>query len=101
METKKEFSTEKLNSFLNKIDKKLETNTDIVGDENKNILKSWINEFNSAKEKKVTVDINKDIYEKNLNAQKETFDKMNLKIMNNTNSNINNNNSLNKINNIT
>ena len=55
METKKEFSTEKLNSFLNKIDKKLETNTDIVGDENKNLLKSWINEFNSAKEKKVTV----------------------------------------------
>ena len=100
MDTKKEFSTEKLNSFLNKIDKKLETNTDIVGDENKNILKSWINEFNSAKEKKVTVDINKDIYEKNLNAQKETFDKMNLNIMNNTNSNINNNNnSLNKINN--
>ena len=40
MDTKKEFSTEKLDSFLNKIDKKLETNTDIVGDENKNILKS-------------------------------------------------------------
>ena len=41
MESKKEFSTEKLNLFLNKIDKKLgsEQNKDIVGNENKDILK--------------------------------------------------------------
>ena len=49
MESKKEFSVEKINSFLNKIDKKLETNTEILGNENKDILKSWINELNNTK----------------------------------------------------
>ena len=75
MESKKEFSTEKLNLFLNKIDKKLdsEQNKDIVGNENKDILKQWINEFNNSKEKKITVDINKEIYEKNMNKQKDNF----------------------------
>ena len=75
MESKKEFSTEKLNLFLNKIDKKLgsEQNKDIVGNENKDILKQWINEFNNSKEKKITVDINKEIYEKNMNMQKDNF----------------------------
>ena len=48
MESKKEFSTEKLNLFLNKIDKKLdsEQNKDIIGNENKDILKKWINILN-------------------------------------------------------
>ena len=75
MESKKEFSTEKLNLFLNKIDKKLdsEQNKDIVGNENKDIIKQWINEFNNSKEKKITVDINKEIYEKNMNMQKDNF----------------------------
>ena len=75
MESKKEFSTEKLNLFLNKIDKKLdsEQNKDIVGNENKDILKKWINEFNNSKGKKITVDINKEIYEKNMNKQKDNF----------------------------
>ena len=91
MESKKEFSTEKLNEFLNKIDKKLETNTDIMGNENKNIIKSWINEFNSKKEKIVTVDINKTIYDKNINAQIETFDEKNLNINKNLLNQINSN----------
>ena len=92
MESKKEFSTEKLNDFLNKIDKKLESNADIVGDENKNILKSWINELNNTKEKTITVDINKPIYEKNLNSQKENFDKIKLNTIDNINNNNDNNN---------
>ena len=91
MESKKEFSTEKLNEFLNKIDKKLETNTDIVGNENKDIIKSWINEFNSTKEKVVKVDVNKAIYDKNINAQKETFGGMNLNINKNLLNQINRN----------
>ena len=91
MESKKEFSTEKLNLFLNKIDKKLdsEQNKDILGNENKDILKQWINEFNNSKEKKITVDINKDIYEKNMNAQK---DNLNIEQNNKMDIDINNNN---------
>ena len=75
MESKKEFSTEKLNMFLNKIDKKLdsEQNKDILGNENKDILKQWINEINSSKEKTIKVEINKEIYEKNMNAQNNNF----------------------------
>ena len=75
MESKKEFSTEKLNLFLNKIDKKLESdkNKDILGNENKDILKQWINEFNNSKEKTIKVDINKEIYEKNINTQNNNF----------------------------
>ena len=92
MESKKEFSTEKLNDFLNKIDKKLESNADIVGDENKSILKSCINELNNTKEKTITVDINKPIYEKNLNSQKENFDKIKLNTIDNINNNNDNNN---------
>ena len=94
MESKKEFSTEKLNLFLNKIDKKLDSaqNKDILGNENKDILKQWINEFNNSKEKKITVDINKDIYEKNINAQKDNLNieqnnKMDIDINNNNNDN--------------
>ena len=77
MDNKKEFSTEKLNIFLNKIDKKLdsEQNKDILGNENKDILKQWINEFNNSKEKTIKVDINKEIYEKNINIQKDNFNK--------------------------
>jgi len=96
MESKKEFSTEKLNLFLNKIDKKLdsEQNKDILGNENKDILKQWINEFNNSKEKKITVDINKEIYEKNLNIQKENLNiepnnKMDIDINNNNDNNDN------------
>ena len=92
MESKKEFSTEKLNLFLNKIDKKLDSvqNKDILGNDNKDILKQWINEFNNSKEKKITVDINKDIYEKNMNAQKDNLNieqnnKMDIDINNNDN----------------
>ena len=81
MEPKKEFSIEKLNAFLSKVDKKLEKNEE-VGDENKNVLKSWINELNNSKEKTIKVEVNKELYEKNLNEQKETFDKMNLNIQN-------------------
>ena len=95
MEGKKEFSTEKLNLFLNKIDKKLdsEQNKDIIGNENKDILKQWINEFNNSKAKKITVDINKEMYEKNLNIQKEKFNfendnKMDIDIKNENNENI-------------
>ena len=96
MESKKEFSTEKLNDFLKKVDKKLETNTEVLGIENKDILKSWINELNNTKEKTITVDINKAMYEKNVNIQKKDFDKMNIKINDNI---INqNNNSINKAN---
>ena len=91
MESKKEFLTEKLNLFLNKIDKKLdsEQNKDILGNENKDILKQWINEFNSSKDKKITVDINKEIYEKNLNIQK---DNLNIEPNNKMDIDINNNN---------
>ena len=96
MESKKEFSTEKLNLFLNKIDKKLDSvqNKDILGNDNKDILKQWINEFNNSKEKKITVDINKDIYEKNMNIQKDNLNivqnnKMDIDI-NNNNDNIDN-----------
>ena len=92
MEPKKEFSIEKLNAFLSKVDKKLEKNEE-VGDENKNVLKSWINELNNSKEKTIKVEVNKELYEKNLNEQKETFDKMNIKIQNipkNENNNDNN-----------
>ena len=91
MESKKEFSTEKLNLFLNKIDKKLDSgqNKDILGNDNKDILKQWINEFNNSKEKKITVDINKDIYEKNMNAQK---DNLNIEQNNKMGIDINNNN---------
>ena len=81
MEPKKEFSIEKLNAFLSKVDKKLEKNEE-VGDENKNVLKSWINELNNSKEKTIKVEVNKELYEKNLNEQKEAFDKMNLNIQN-------------------
>ena len=93
MESKKEFSTEKLNLFLNKIDKKLdsEQNKDILGNDNKDILKQWINEFNNSKEKKITVDINKDIYEKNMNAQK---DNLNIEQNNKMDIDINNNNNI-------
>ena len=91
MESKKEFSTEKLNLFLNKIDKKLdsEQNKDILGNENKDIIKQWINEFNNSKDKKITVDINKEIYEKNLNIQKEN---LNIEPNNKMDIDINNNN---------
>ena len=96
MESKKEFSTEKLNDFLKKVDKKLETNTEVLGIENKDILKSWINELNNTKEKTITVDINKAMYEKNVNIQKKDFDKMDIKINDNI---INqNNNTINKAN---
>ena len=93
MESKKEFSTEKLNLFLNKIDKKLDSvqNKDILGNDNKDILKQWINEFNNSKEKKITVDINKDIYEKNMNAQK---DNLNIEQNNKMDIDINNNNNI-------
>ena len=97
MESKKEFSTEKLNLFLNKIDKKLDSdqNKDILGNDNKDILKQWINEFNNSKEKKITVDINKDIYEKNMNAQKDNLNieqnnKIDIDINNNNNDNTDN-----------
>ena len=80
---------------MNKIDKKLdsEQNKDIIGNEIKDILKQWINEFNNSKEKKITVDINKEIYEKNLNMQKEKFNiendnKMDIDIKNENNENI-------------
>ena len=96
MESKKEFSVEKINSFLNKIDKKLETNTEILGNENKDILKSWINELNNTKEKTIKININKEIYDKNVNIQKENQDtiKQNVNIKNDINNNIimNNNN---------
>ena len=71
MEDKKEFSVEKVNAFLNKIDKKLDTeqNKDILGKEHKEILKQWINEFNNSKEKTIKVNINKELYEKNMNNQ--------------------------------
>ena len=68
---KKEFSVEKINSFLNKIDKKLETNTEILGNENKDILKSWINELNNTKEKTIKINIKKKIYDKNINIKKK------------------------------
>ena len=84
MEPKKEFSTEKLNAFLNKVDKKFEKNLDVIGEENKDILKNWINELNNSKDKTIKVNINKEMYEKNLNAQKEYLDQMTLNI-NNTN----------------
>ena len=89
MESKKEFSVEKINSFLNKIDKKLETNTEILGNENKDILKSWINELNNTKEKTIKININKEIYDKNVNIQKENQDtiKQNLNIKNDINNN--------------
>ena len=89
MESKNEFSTEKLNAFLNKIDKKLETNTEILGNENKDILKSWINELNNTKEKTIKININKEIYDKNVNIQKENQDtiKQNLNIKNDINNN--------------
>ena len=90
MEPKKEFSIEKLNAFLNKVDKKLEKNEE-VGDENKNVLKSWITELNNSKEKTLKVEVNKELYEKNLNEQKETFDKM-LNIQNAPNIENNNDN---------
>ena len=80
MKSEKEYSTEKLNSFLNKIDKKLDSNKEIIGDESKNILKSWINEINNSKEKTIKVDINKEIYDKNINIQKEQYDNMKLNI---------------------
>ena len=90
MESKKEFSTEKLNLFLNKIDKKLdsEQNKDIIGTENKDILKKWINEFNNSKEKTIKVEINKEVYEKNMNIQNDNFNiqqnnKMDIKQNNN------------------
>ena len=93
MESKKEFSTEKLNLFLNKIDKKLDSdqNKDILGNDKKDILKQWINEFNNSKEKKITVDINKDIYKKNMNAQK---DNLNIEQNNKMDIDINNNNNI-------
>ena len=89
---KKEFSTEKLNLFLNKIDTKLnsEQNKDILGNENKDILKQWINEFNNTKEKTIKVDINKEIYEKNLNTQNNNLNIMEIE-KNNNNDNNNNN----------
>ena len=89
MESKKEFSVEKINSFLNKIDKKLETNTEILGNENKDILKSWINELNNTKEKTIKININKEIYDKNVNIQKENQDtiKQNANIKNDINNN--------------
>ena len=89
MESKKEFSVEKINSFLNKIDKKLETNTEILGNENKDILKSWINELNNTKEKTIKININKEIYDKNINIQKENQDtiKQNVNIKNDINNN--------------
>ena len=89
MESKKEFSVEKINSFLNKIDKKLETNTEILGNENKDILKSWINELNNTKEKTIKININKEIYDKNVNIQKENQDtiKQNVNIKNDINNN--------------
>ena len=91
MESKKEFSVEKINSFLNKIDKKLETNTEILGNENKDILKSWINELNNTKEKTIKININKEIYAKNVNIQKENQDtiKQNVNIKNDINNNNN------------
>jgi len=89
MESKKEFSVEKIKSFLNKIDKKLETNTEILGNENKDILKSWINELNNTKEKTIKININKEIYDKNINIQKENQDtiKQNVNIKNDINNN--------------
>jgi len=98
MEPKKEFSTEKLNAFLNKVDKKFQKNVDIIGEENKDILKNWINELNNSKDKTIKVNINKEMYEKNLNAQKEYLDQMTLDINNINNiSNIINNSNDNNI----
>ena len=91
MEIKKEISVEKLNAFLNKIDKKFEKDSGIVGSENKDILKNWINELNNTKEKTIKVNVNKEIYEKNLKEQNEIFDKMKINT-NNTNIVFDNNN---------
>ena len=74
MENKKEFSTEKINAFLNKINEKIQNdNTDILGEENKNVLKNWINETNPNNNQTITVEINKDIYNKNIAQQNEQF----------------------------
>ena len=86
----KEISTEKLNAFLNKIDKTLESKKEILGEENNNILKSWITEFNNTKEKTIKIGINTNIYEKNLKTQNDNFGKLN--IINTTNDTITKNN---------
>ena len=103
MESKKEYSTEKLNAFLSKVDKKLESKAEILGEENKDILKVWINELNNSKEKNIKIDVNKEMYEKNLKLQKENLEKMGININTNTNNIIinNNNNNENNIEGIT
>ena len=56
-----------------------------MGEENKDILKQWMNEINSSKEKNIKIDVNKEMYEKNIKMQKDNLDILNINVNNNAN----------------
>ena len=78
----KEISKEKLNNFLDKINKKLDSSND-VNQKNKETIKNWINDFKNDDNSKLTITYNNELYMNNINENKEHIEKL----FNNNNNN--------------
>ena len=79
----KEISKEKLNNFLDKINKKLDSSND-VNQKNKETIKNWINDFKNDDNSKLTITYNNELYMNNINENKEHIEQL----FNNNNNNI-------------
>ena len=78
----KEISKEKLNNFLDKINKKLDSSND-VNQKNKETIKNWINDFKNDDNSKLTITYNNELYMNNINENKEHIEQL----FNNNNNN--------------
>jgi hypothetical protein len=67
----KEISAQKLETFLNKVQKKLSAGIEEIGAENVNVLNDWIKELNFSKDENVKIQYNKNLYEENIHRDKE------------------------------
>ena len=71
----KEISKEKLNNFLDKINKKLDSSND-VNQKNKETIKNWINDFKNDDNSKLTITYNNELYMNNINENKEHIEQL-------------------------
>ncbi len=71
----KEISKEKLNNFLDKINKKLDSSND-VNQKNKETIKNWINDFKNDDNSKLTITYNNELYVNNINENKEHIEQL-------------------------
>ena len=87
----KEISKEKLNIFLDKINKKLDSSNE-VNQQNKETIKNWINDFKNDDNPKLKISYNNEIYMNNLKENKEHIEQLFNNNINQQNINENNNN---------